>query len=289
MITLAYYPGCTLYTKAKNLDLTARRAAEILDIELRELETWNCCGAIYSPVSDDLSNQVAPIRNLIEAQKISKQLVTLCAACYNVLKRTNRNLFLPDNYPYRQRVLKYLETSYDGSTEMIHYLEMLRDYVGFEALKTKVQKPLQGLKIASYYGCLMTRPAEEVNFDDPDNPTLMDKMFLALGAEVISYAFKSECCGGYIIVSNPEVARKCASTILENILDQGANCVATTCPLCQYSLDNQQKEMTKQYNLPVFYFTQLLGLALGISQEHLNLDYHYVDPKRLLKEKGLIV
>lgn len=289
MITLAYYPGCTLYTKGKNLDLAARKSAELLGIELKELETWNCCGAIYSPVTDDIASQVAPIRNLIEAQKISKKLVTLCAACYNVLKRANRNLFLPENYQYRKRLLNYLEESYDGSTETIHYLEMLRDAVGFENLKNRVQKSLNGLRVASYYGCLMVRPTEELAFDDPDNPTIMDQMFLALGASPVNYAFKTECCGGYIVVNQPEVAKRCAQTILENISAAGAECIATTCPLCQYSLDNQQKVMSKEYKIPVFYFTQLLGLALGLGPELLNFDNHYIDPKPLLKEKGLLL
>jgi len=288
MKQLAYYPGCTLYTKSKNLDLCARETAQILGVELKELETWNCCGAIYSTVQDDLANQVAPIRNLIEAQKISKKLVTLCAACYNVLKRSNRALFLKENDIYCKRMMNYLETEYLGDTETVHYLEVLKNDIGFENLKSKVKRNLSGLKVASYYGCLMLRPSDEMNFDDPDNPMMMDDMFSALGATPVEFPFKGECCGGYVLVNKPDVATKCAQTILESIIDTGADCVATTCPLCQYNIDNQQKLMSKQFNLPIFYFTQLLGLALGIDEKILNFENHYIDPKPLLKQKGLI-
>lgn len=288
MIQLAYYPGCTLYTKSKNLDLCARASAQILGIELKELESWNCCGAIYSTVQDDLANQVAPIRNLIEAQKISQKLVTLCAACYNVLKRSNLNLFLPENSIYRKRMMNYLDTEYDGTTETVHYLEVLKNDVGFDNLAQRVKKNLNGLKVASYYGCLMVRPSEELNFDNPDNPMMMDEMFNALGAKPVDFSFKTECCGGYVLVDKPHVAIKCAETILENIVHAQADCVATTCPLCQYNLDNQQKYMTKQYNLPVFYFTQLLGLALGVDEKILNFENHFINPKILLQQKGLI-
>jgi len=288
MKQLAYYPGCTLYTKSKNLDLCARESAQILGFELKELETWNCCGAIYSTVQDDIANQVAPIRNLIEAQKISNKLVTLCAACYNVLKRSNNYLLHKDNEIYRKRINNFLETEYDGKTEVVHYLETLKYDIGFETLKLKVKKNLNGLKVGSYYGCLMLRPSEELNFDDPDNPMMMDDMFSALGATAVDFPFKGECCGGYVLVNKPEVATKCSQTILESLVSAGAECVATTCPLCQYNIDNQQKLMSKQFNLPIFYFTQLLSLALGVDEKILNLNNHYIDPKPLLKQKGLI-
>ncbi len=288
MTKYAYYPGCTLYTKSKNLDLCARETAQILGVELKELETWNCCGAIFSTVQDDLANQVAPIRNLIEAQKISNKLVTLCAACYNVLKRSNIFLTKPGNEIYRKRITNYLDTEYNGKTEVVHYLETLQNDIGFENVKSKVKKGLAGLKIASYYGCLMVRPSEEMKFDNPDNPMMMDNLFTALGATAIEFPFKAECCGGYVLVDKPDVATKCAETIIESIKNAGADCVVTTCPLCQYNIDNQQKQMTRQYNLPVFYFTQLLGLALGIDEKILNLNNHYINPSPLLKSKGLI-
>ncbi len=287
MKQIAYYPGCTLYTKSKNLDLCARETAQILGVELKELETWNCCGAIYSTVQDDLANQVAPIRNLIEAGKISNKLVTLCAACYNVLKRSNRNLFLPENDIYRKRMMNYLDTEYDGKTETVHYLEVLKNEIGFDNLKAKVKTGLAGLKVASYYGCLMLRPSDELNFDDPDNPMMMDHMFTALGAEPVEFPFKGECCGGYVLVDKPEVAVKCSETILESIANAGAECIATTCPLCQYNLDKFQIPNSK-FQIPILYFTQLLGLALNVDQKILNLDNHYIDPKPLLKQKGLL-
>ncbi|MEO0083395.1 MAG: CoB--CoM heterodisulfide reductase iron-sulfur subunit B family protein [candidate division WOR-3 bacterium] len=289
MKSFAYYPGCTLYTKSRNLDICARESAKILGVELKELETWNCCGAIFSTVQDDIANQIAPIRNLKEAQKISNELVTLCAACYNVLKRSNYYLYKEGNEIYRRRLINYLDEEYDGETKVLHFLEILKNQIGYNAVKSHVKKSLNGLKVACYYGCLMLRPSAEINFDDPDNPMIMDELFLALGADAVQFPFKSECCGGYVLVNRPEVATKCAEIILESIINAGAECVVTTCPLCQYNIDNQQKYMAKQFNLPIFYFTQLLGLSLGVEEKLLNLDNHYINPKLLLKQKGLII
>ncbi|MEO0093988.1 MAG: CoB--CoM heterodisulfide reductase iron-sulfur subunit B family protein [candidate division WOR-3 bacterium] len=287
-----YYPGCTLYTKAKNLDQCARQSAQILGFELQELETWNCCGAIYSTVTDDLAAQVGPIRNLVQARKMGNSLVTLCAACYNVLLRSHNFLFAPGNEKTRKRLLEFLEEPYDENMKVLHYLEVLKNDIGWDKIKVKVKKNLKGLKVAAYYGCLLLRPAEELKFDDPDNPKVMDELMATLGAEPIDFPFKGECCGGYILVNAPDIALKCSKTILDSIIAAGAECVITSCPLCQYNIDNQQKLIREKSpgfkKIPVFYFTQLLGLALGLKGEILALDNHYVDPKPLLIQKGLI-
>jgi heterodisulfide reductase subunit B len=290
---LTYYPGCALFTKAKNLDQCARMSAEILDVRLKEMTTWNCCGAIFSTVSDDLASQVGPIRNLARASSEGDALVTLCAACHNVLKRSQAWITKPGNETVRDRFLNFIEEEkFDPNLKVLHLLEVMKNDIGFEAVKAKVKKNLKGLKLGSYYGCLMVRPEAEMQFDSVDNPMMMDDLMQALGAQPVYFPFKTECCGGYLLVNDQEASLKCAATIINSLNAAGAEAVVTTCPLCQYNVDQQQKILAERMagfrKLPVFYFTQLLALALGIEGDVLNLDGHHVDPKPLLKSKGLI-
>ena len=293
MKEFTYYPGCALFTKAKNLDQCARMSAEILDVRLKEMPTWNCCGAIFSTVGDDLAAQVGPIRNLALASSQGDSLVTLCAACFNVLKRSQAWIAKPGNETTRDRFLNFIEEKeFNPRLKILHYLEIMKTDVGFEAVKAKVKKSLAGLKVGSYYGCLMVRPEPEMQFDHVDNPMMMDDLMAALGASPVYFPFKTECCGGYLLVNDQNASLKCAATIISSLNAAGAEAVVTTCPLCQYNIDNQQRILAERVagfkKLPVFYFTQLLALALGIEGEVLNLDGHYVDPMPLLKAKGLI-
>lgn len=287
-----YYPGCALFTKARNLDQCARQSAEVLGIRLKEMPSWNCCGAIFSTVSDDLAAQAGPVRNLALASSLGDSLVTLCAACFNVLKRSQAWIAKPGNETNRDRFLKFIEEEkFDPELKVLHYLEVMKRGVGFEAVKAGVKKSLAGLKVGSYYGCLMVRPESEMRFDAVDNPMMMDDLMAALGAAPVFFPFKTECCGGYLLVNNQEASLKCAADIIGSLNAAGAEAVVTTCPLCQYNVNRQQKILAERIagfkKLPVFYFTQLLALALGIEGEVLNLDDHYVDPKPLLRAKGL--
>jgi len=288
-----YYPGCALFTKARNLDQCARMSAELLGVKLREMPTWNCCGAIFSTVGDDLAAQVGPIRNLALASSQGDSLVTLCAACFNVLKRSQAWITKSGNETTRDRFLKFIdEEKFNPDLKVLHYLEVMKNGVGFDAIKTKVKKSLAGLKVGSYYGCLMVRPEAEMQFDAVDNPMMMDNLMAALGAAPVYFPFKTECCGGYLLVNSQEACLKCAADIIGSLNASGAEAVVTTCPLCQYNIDSQQRILAERSagfrKLPVFYFTQLLALALGIEGDVLNLDGHYVDPKPLLKVKGLL-
>lgn len=281
-----YYPGCTLYTKAKNLDDCARAAAERVGFTLVEMPSWNCCGAIYNTTSDDLAAMVGPVRNLAKASQLGDKLVTLCAACYNVLKRTQDWLDTQGNETLRERVLAFVDEPFEHRIEVVHYLDVLKRDIGFEALKAKVTKPLSGLKIASYYGCLMVRPKEVLSFDDPENPVVMDDLMGILGAEPVKFDFKAECCGGYLVVNRRDVAAAASKKIVDNARAYGAEAIVTTCPLCQYNLDKPAREAGA--SLPVFYFTQLLGLAVGLDVSQLGLDYNGPGAEKFLKEKGLI-
>lgn len=280
-----YYPGCTLYSKAKNLDRCGRQAMAVLGVELAEMPSWNCCGAIYNTSSDDLAAQVGPVRNLAKASQLGEKLVTLCAACHNVLKRAQERFFAQGNEVEQKRLMDFVEEPFPRPVTVVHYLEVLKNEVGWEAIKERVKKPL-GLKVASYYGCLMVRPKEVLRFDDPENPQVMDELMAALGAERVRFDFKAECCGGYLVVNRREVAVACSMRIINNARSWGAEAIVTTCPLCQYNLEITQRSSAGV--MPVFYFTQLLGLALGLAGNELGFEDNKLAPVPFLKEKGLI-
>ena len=253
-----YYPGCTLRTKAKELDRKARLAAEALGITLTELEDWQCCGGCYPSAQDEIATRLSAVRALKAAAEKNTPLVTVCSACHNVLKRTEADLRA--DTVFADRVNRYLQTeeAYRGEGEVIHYLEMLRDKVGFEALREAVKNPLTGRKIGAYYGCLLLRPGKVMAFDDPENPTLIEDFIRALGAEPVVYAARNECCGAYLVLEDRESVSKKSSAVLENAAAAGADSVICACPLCLYNL---QKYGT---GLPVTYFTELLCEALGL-------------------------
>jgi len=284
-VKYVYYPGCTLYTKARSLDACARKAAERVGFELVEMPSWNCCGAIYNTASDDLAAQVGSVRNLAKASQLGDKLVTLCAACHNVLKRVDDRLNQPGNEVERNRLITFVDEKFERRVQVMHYLEVLKNDVGFDKVKEKVTRPLAGLKVASYYGCLMVRPKEVLQFDDPENPQVMDELMRALGAEPTKFDFKTECCGGYLVVNRRDVAKTASKRILDNARAWGAEAIVTTCPLCQYNLD---KLRAGDSSIPVFYFTQLLGLATGLAPEELGFDCNSFDPVPFLESKGLL-
>ncbi len=286
MTRYTYYPGCTLYTKARNLDLCARKAAEKVGFELVEMPSWNCCGAIYNAASDDLAAQVGPLRNLAKASQLGDKLVTLCAACHNVLKRVADRLSQPGNEVERDRLVAFVDEKFDRPVRVLHYLEVLKNEIGWDKVKEKVTKPLAGLKVASYYGCLMVRPKDVLEFDDPENPQVMDDLMRVLGAVPTRFDFKAECCGGYLVVNRRDVAKSASKKILDNAKAWGAEAIVTTCPLCQYNLDKLR--VTTDGSIPVFYFTQLLGVAVGLTQDELGLEHNAGDPAGFLKAKGLL-
>lgn len=267
----------------------------MVGITLEELPSWNCCGAIYNTGSDDIAGQVGPVRVLAKASQLGEKLVTLCAACYNVLKRAGARLNTPGNELERQRVLEFVDEKMERDVMVVHYLEVLKEDIGWEGVRSRVTKPLNGLKVASYYGCLMVRPKEVLSFDDPENPMVMDELISALGGEPVRFEFKAECCGGYLVVNRREVAQECSMRIVENARNWGAELIVTTCPLCQYNLEIAQKSSPSPFSppfkggeMPVLYFTQLLGLALGLPEEELGFEDNKLSPVGFLKEKGLL-
>lgn len=258
----SYFPGCTLKTKGKELDLWGRAAAAALDLELNELPTWQCCGAVYPMAKDEIATRLGAVRALVSAREQDSELVTLCSACHHVIKRVN--LDMQKDATIREKANNYmkLETPYAGETTVLHYLEVLRDRVGFSTLKSKVVNPLTGMKIGAYYGCLLLRPSRELGFDNPENPTIIEDFIRTIGAEPIIYARRNECCGGYCTLENKDYTRKQVDSIMENAKAQGAQMLITACPLCMYNLKENSTN-----GLEVKYFTELLAHALGVKEK----------------------
>ena len=254
-----YYPGCTLKNKATELDVYARASAELLGFELREIENWQCCGAVYPLGADVVAEKLPSVRALQAAQVQGRPLVTLCSACHHVLKRVNDDA--QKSKDFRDTVARYDdELAYSGNAEVLHYLEVLKNHIGFEELAKKVKKPLTGKKIGAYYGCMLLRPSSIMAFDDPENPTLIEDFIRALGGKVVPYPLRGECCGGYISLNCPNKADEMSQKIHADATRLDANFLITACPLCAYN-------MKKQGKLPIYYFTEILAEALGIKDE----------------------
>ena len=260
-MTYSYFPGCTLKTKGKDLDIWGRKAMEALGIELRELPQWQCCGAVYPQAKDEIATKLSAVRALVSAGELETDLVTLCSACHHVIKRVNHDMQTDEYIRTRANNYLALEKPYEGETKVLHYLEVLRDAVGFDELAKKVVNPLTGRKIGAYYGCLLLRPSSEMGFDDPENPTILEDFIRAIGAEPVVYGMRNECCGGYTTIENQPYAAKQAGKVLDNAVNCGAEEVITACPLCMYNL-----QVNGGGKLPVKYFTELLAEALGVKE-----------------------
>lgn len=293
MKKVAYFPGCTLKNHAKNFEDSALCALEKLGIEVKELDRWNCCGTVFSLATDDLIHHVAPVRNMIRAKQAgADSMMTLCAMCFNTLKRSNQRVrSQPEDLDIINDLMYKEEIRYQGDVDVVHLLEILKNDIGFETLSSKVVKPLGGLKAASYYGCYLVRP-KDIGFDDAENPQIMDILMNALGADPVDFPYKVECCGAYQTVDKPELVAERTDQILSSAIRNGAEIVVVSCPLCAFNLDHRQKiaaQLKPEFKfIPVLYFSQLLAIALGCPEDSLRLDLHYIDPRPVLERKGLV-
>jgi heterodisulfide reductase subunit B len=287
-MNVSYFPGCTLNTTGKGFDIAVRASCTAVGLELVELPEWNCCGATFPLIIDNLLELAGPAHVLVAARDQGNQVTTACTTCYNVLKRTNS--FVRKHEEERERLNSFIEAEYNGEVEVKDILHLLRDDVGFGTVQEKVQVPLNGLRVASYYGCMVLRPPEEVAYDDPDHPQSLDDLMAALGATPVDYPHKNECCGAYLAIKDPKVTQEMVYTIVKSAQSAGADSVATNCPLCQFNLDKQQAEMHRVHAgyepMPVFYFSQLMGLALGLDAREYGWERHYIDARPLLSERG---
>jgi heterodisulfide reductase subunit B len=292
-VKISYYPGCTMKNHARNFEESTLFALGELGVEVEELKRWNCCGTVYSLAADDVMHRVAPVRNLIRAKEANTdQLMTACSMCYNTLKRANLHTRANPEQLDRMNAFMYDEAvDYHGEVEVVHALEVVRDKIGLDAVKKKVVKPLKGLKVACYYGCLLVRP-REIAFDDTENPIVLENLVEALGGTPVNFSHKTECCGAYQTVDKPKIVADKTYQILSAARSHGANIVAVSCPLCAFNLDHRQ-EVTLEihpdlHTMPIVYFSQLMAIALGGDEAVLRLDLHHTPPRPLLAEHGLL-
>lgn len=287
-----YYPGCTLKTKARNLEDAAMASIAALGIELEELPRWNCCGAVHSLADDDLIHQIAPVRDLIRAKEQgSDKLVTLCSMCYNTLARAN--LIMRNDEEKRKTINLFMdeEIDYQGEVEVVHFLNFLRDEIGWNNIRAKIKVPLTGFKIAPYYGCTLQRP-RDVGIEPPGSFELMTRFLEALGTIVVDFPAADLCCGSYQILGNPDAAGDAASTILNWAAKMGAEALVLSCPLCEFNLGKKQGDLIRGEKIskviPTFYFTQLLAVALGLSPENCHFELNERASIELLKNKNYL-
>lgn len=286
----SYYPGCSLHASAKEYDESTRGLFKALEIGLKEVPDWCCCGATPAHNVDELLSLSLCAKNLELSEQVDGDLAVACAACFSRLKVAQHKL--ADHPETRKQVEYALDAPLAVDKPVKHLLEILASDFGLERLADAVKQPLDGLRVACYYGCLLTRPPGVPQLDCAEAPTIMERVIRAAGAEPVSWSHRLECCGANFTLSRPGVVLKLSGDILASARRAGADCIMVACPLCHGNLDIRQQEIEEasgeRYGMPVFYMTQLLGLAVGVPPNQLGLDSMIVNPMPLLKEKKLI-
>ena len=279
---LAYYPGCSLQSTAVEYDLSSRAVCRALDLELVELPDWSCCGATSAHSTNHLLSLALPARNLKLAQEAGLDIVAPCSACYNRLKTCDWTL--RHDAAEREKTEAASGFSFTGESAVLSLLEAVVTKAGLPRIKAAVQKPLSGLKLVAYYGCLLVRPLEVCTFDDPENPVALDKVMAALGADVLDWSYKTDCCGASLSLSRADAVTGMVGDILAGAVEAGASAVVTSCPLCHSNLEMRRRE---HLGPPVFFFTELMALAFQLPDSSEWFKKHLVDPFPLLKRLAL--
>jgi heterodisulfide reductase subunit B2 len=279
----SYFPGCSLKGTGRAYEESLLPVMKALGVELEELDDWNCCGATAYMAVDEVKACAMASRNLAIAEKNNRDLVAPCSACYLVLNKTKHYLKeSPSVHQVIEQALQAANLTYSGNVPVRHPLDILVNDVGLDAIKQRVVRPLKGLKVAPYYGCQIVRPYS--TFDDQHNPTTMDRLLEALGCTMVHYPLKTRCCGGSLTGTLPEPGLFCAYILLKEAIRCGAELISTVCPLCQFNLDGYHDKIEAKwgsYRIPTVYFTQLMGLAFGISEKELGLHRGFIPMKPL--------
>jgi heterodisulfide reductase subunit B2 len=282
----AYFPGCSAESTARDMHQSTLAVARALGIDLVEPEGWTCCGATAGHQTDPFLAVSLPAANLAKVRDLKLDMVVSCAACFSRMKVANHEITADADM--RRRVSEVLEREYDGSVNVRHFLEVLLDDMGLKAISRAVKKPLKNLKVACYYGCLLVRPPKILKFDDPENPTSLDRLVKALGGQSLDWPCKVECCGGGLSISRTDVVVQLTDSILDMACQAGADCIAVSCPMCQVNLDLRQQDINKQtgknYHMPIVYITQLVGLGLGLRPEELGFEKLMVPASTVLEK-----
>lgn len=290
-MNVAYFPGCSLHGLAREYDISTRLVCSHLGINLQELKDWNCCGATAAhSLNHELSVSLSA-RNLAIANDMKlSQIVAPCAGCYSRLKTASYEL--RNNKSLAGKIEKLINAPAPVRPDVSNAVQLLIEAKGIDAIAEKVVKPLKNMKLAAYYGCLLTRPQHITEFDDPEQPMSMDLILRALGAETVNWSHKAECCGGGYAASETPIVVDLGNQVLESALKEGAEALVVACPMCQTNLDGRQltieAELGIKYDLPIIYFTQLMGLAFGYKASQLGLKKLLISPFPLLRNKGLV-
>lgn len=282
----AYYPGCSAESSARDQHSSSMAVTRALGFELLEIEGWSCCGATPAHQTDRLLAASLSAANLVLARDMGLDVVVNCAACYNRLKVANHEVLTHSGM--RQGIEDAIGREYDGSVKVRQLMEVLLEDVGLEALANAFTHSLNGLKVAAYYGCLLVRPREITNFDDPENPRSMDNLITAMGGESLDWPHKVECCGNsFSLTTRSDLVVDLSDSIIGMAQAAGAECIAVACPLCQVNLDLRQDDIKaktgNEYDMPILYITQLMGLCLGLSHEALGLEKLVVSPSAIVE------
>lgn len=286
-----YYPGCSLGGTAREYGISARAVNDALGLEFQELADWSCCGASSAHMTNLDLALALPARNLALAEaQGARELVTACASCYQRLAIVAHEV---NTHPRaRERANQLTGADYKGGVTPRHLLDVLGKDVGVDRVAARVTRPLEGLKVACYYGCLLVRPVKATGFDDPEDPQTMDTLVKAAGAQVVTWPFKTECCGASFSMSRTDVVVGMAAAVLSEAKAAGADCLVTACPMCHSNLDMRQSMAARvartTFNLPIYYITQLLGLSFGYMPRQLGLNSHFVKALPLLRRLRLV-
>jgi heterodisulfide reductase subunit B2 len=281
MKKLTYFPGCSAHGTSEEFDSTLKMVLKNLDTELEEIPDWNCCGATSAHVMSENLAYALPLRNLVLAEKLNNDTIGIaCASCYQRLKVTK--VHMDENPALAKKINSTIveEGEYQGKTEVKSMLQFCYEDIGLETIKSKVTNSLAGMKLACYYGCLLTRPKNITKFDSPEYPMSMDRIVEALGAKATDFDYKTECCGASFSISSTDIVLDLTGKILEMAQESGAHAIVVACPLCQSNLDMRQpdieKKLGKKFQIPTFYFTQLMALAFGYPKEKLRFSKHII-------------
>jgi len=281
---VSFFPGCSLEGTAREYGESIEAVCRTLGVKLEELKDWTCCGASSAHCTNEFLSIALPARNLVCAEKTAQDLITPCAACFSRL-RTAADEMTRSNKPD-------MDFSFKGDISVLHILDFLLKDLFMERIEQNIKNPLTGLKAASYYGCLLVRPPKITKEEHWENPGGLDRLIFHLGAESVAWPYKTECCGGSLVLTNPEIAHKLVGRILDMALEAEADCIVTACPLCMANIDTRQEEIGAdrgiRYDLPVFYFTELMGLAFASNEAGAWFKRHIIDPKPILQAKGLM-
>jgi heterodisulfide reductase subunit B len=280
---ISYYPGCSLHGTAGEYDDSIRGVSNLLDIQLHELEDWTCCGASSAHCTDEELAIDLAARNLAIAEKSDRELLVPCVACYSRFKCAEKE---SKEHPEK------IHFSYRGNVPIRYALDFFCEGPVLEEIKKKIKKPLSGLKVVCYYGCLTVRPPKVTGIKEYENPQHMDHLMELLGAEPIPWSYKADCCGASLVMTRTDIVRRLSGKLLSMAKEAEADCLVTGCPMCHANLDTRQEELNKEvgenFNLPVLYFTELIGLALGHKDAKKWLGHHITDPIKILSNKGLM-